>query len=106
MFYPWRDLTELKSGQSTYTEAFNLLKDQIKDGLDYGEMQTEFLNNIERAFEMIEEKVGEIEKNQKEDGEEDDGIETHWIFYPLKLQMQWKILKMLKIRYRKMSSKK
>lgn len=41
MFLPWRDLTVLKAGQSTYTEAFNLLKNQIKDGLDYGEMQTE-----------------------------------------------------------------
>jgi len=47
MFHPWRDLALLKSGKNTYTEAFNFLKDQIKDGLDYGEMQTEFLNNIE-----------------------------------------------------------
>lgn len=29
LFYSWRELTVLKSGQNTYTEAFNLLKDQI-----------------------------------------------------------------------------
>jgi len=38
------------SGQNTYTEAFNFLKDKIKDGLDYGVIQTELLNNIERTF--------------------------------------------------------
>jgi len=82
MFHPWRDLALLKSGQNTYTEAFNFLKDQIKDGLDYGEMQTEFLNSIERAFEIIEEKVAEIERDRHED-HEDDGLENPLDFLPV-----------------------
>lgn len=83
MFHPWRDLAILKSGQNTYTEAFNFLRDQIKDGLDYGEMQTDFLNNIERAFEMIEKKVAEIERDRQENGHEDDGLENPLDFLPV-----------------------
>lgn len=39
-------------------------------------MQVEFLNNTERAFEMIEEKVAEIERNRQEDDYEDDVLEN------------------------------
>lgn len=86
MFYPWRDLAALKSGQNTYTEAFNFLKDKIKDGLNYGDMQTEFLNNIEKAFEMIEKKVSEIVENRQEDDQENDGIENPLEFVPIEAQ--------------------
>lgn len=61
MFYPWWDLAVLKSGQNTYTEAFNFRKDQIKDGFYYGDMQKKILTNTGRAFEMIERKLKEID---------------------------------------------
>ncbi|CAG5027402.1 unnamed protein product [Parnassius apollo] len=83
MFHPWRDLAVLKSGQNTCTEAFNFLKDQIKDGLDYGEMQTEFLNNIEKAFEKNEEKVAEIERDRQGDDHKDNGLENPLDFLPV-----------------------
>lgn len=76
MFCPWRDLAALKSGQNTYTDTFDFLKDKFKDGLNYGNMQIEFVNNIEKLFEMIEKKVAEIVENRQEDDQEGDGIEN------------------------------
>lgn len=66
MFKPWRNLAGLKAGQNTYTEAFNILKDNIREGINYGELQTEFVNTIDKAFEMIESKISEIEEKDNE----------------------------------------
>lgn len=82
LFYPWRDLAELKAGKNTYTEAFDVLKQNIRDGIDYGNLQSDFVHSIEKAFELIEAKISEIEL-VNDHVAEDDGLENPLDFEPV-----------------------
>ena len=77
------------SGQNTYTEAFNFLKDQINDGLDYGEMQIEFLNIL--SVWIIEEKIADIARNRQEVDHEDDCLENSLYFLPVEAVKSMKL---------------
>lgn len=75
LFKPWRSLDELKMGCETYTEAFNVSKDDLKEGVDYGNARLESRYKMEKAFEMIEVKVAEINQH-KENVDDDEGPEN------------------------------
>ncbi|XP_044742220.1 uncharacterized protein LOC123303484 [Chrysoperla carnea] len=84
MFMPWRNLSQLKAGQKSYTEAFYLLKDKIKDGVIYGQQQKEYLDNWNKANEMIDAKISEIRNNINNDDHDDDNdIENPLEFQPV-----------------------
>ncbi|KAI5741652.1 hypothetical protein M8J76_015804 [Diaphorina citri] len=57
----FKDLSELKAGKNTYTEAFDILKHDIRDDIDYDNLQTDFVHSIEKAFEMIEAKISDVQ---------------------------------------------
>lgn len=75
MFKPWRDPKDLISGCQSYAEALKLCYNDIdmKEGIRYGEFQTEFRVRIENVFEAVQKIIKEREKgnNQTEDDEDD-----------------------------------
>lgn len=75
LFKPWRSSDELKIGCETYTEAFNLVKEELKEGVNYGNSMIESRYKIQKAFEMIESKVAEINED-REMVDDDDGPEN------------------------------
>ncbi|CAH2097415.1 unnamed protein product [Euphydryas editha] len=52
-------------GCDTYTEAFNLVKEELKEGVNYGNSMIESRYKIQKAFEMIESKVAEINEERE-----------------------------------------
>lgn len=50
----------------THTEAFNSIKDELKEDFTYGNW-TELRYNLQKAYEMVEAKVIELMKREKKD---------------------------------------
>ncbi|KAI5733727.1 hypothetical protein M8J76_015236 [Diaphorina citri] len=90
LFKPWRDLSSLKVGQNSYTEAFNSVKLELKDGLNYSDLQIDFVTTIDKAFDLIEKKISELEDKYNEPldniDNDDDRVENPLQFEPLEAQ--------------------
>lgn len=72
----------MEGGGGSYTESFNLAKKDLKEGVDYGNSMVESRYNIQKAFEMIEMKVAEINK-ERNIADDDEGPENPLSFKAL-----------------------
>lgn len=54
LFQPWRDTDELKNGRDTYAEAFDSVKLELEEALQYHDRITEIREGMDQVKEIIE----------------------------------------------------
>lgn len=83
MFKPWRSHNDILCSKSTYLEAFQSCKAELKDAVEYASVQQSLRENIDRVYEAVEERVASIQRvTENGRGDNDNGPDHPDVFHP------------------------